>query len=126
MQASVEKQLRIVEDAGGKAYVVEVPPVSAPRQAPLWDLQEARIVIDAADYRIRELFVRGMFLKQAYSISYKLIRRDVRPHDSVPKEELEVPETPGAVVLEGAGTGNPMRDALALSLHELAEARARQ
>jgi hypothetical protein len=63
-------------------------------------------------------------MKQPYALSYKLIRRQVRPSAEVPREEFEVPETPGAVVLEGRGTENPMRDALVLSLRELAETRA--
>jgi hypothetical protein len=63
-------------------------------------------------------------MRRPYALSYKLIRRQVRPSAEVPKEEFLVPETPGAVVLSGAGTENPMRDALVLSLRELAEARA--
>jgi len=125
MQASGEKSLRVLDDAGGKAYLVEIPRVSAPTEAPLWDLLEARVLIDAADYRIRELSVRGMFLKRPYSISYKLIRREIRPTTEVAREEFEVPEEPGALVLKGEGTQNPMRDALAVTLRELAEARAR-
>jgi hypothetical protein len=124
MQASAEKHLKVVEGAGGRAYLIEIPRVAAPGEAPLWDLQEARILIDATDYRIRELAVRGTFMRKPYALSYKLIRRQVRPSAEVPREEFDVPETPGAVVLSGPGTENPMRDALVLSLRELAEARA--
>jgi hypothetical protein len=124
MQASGEKSLRVLDGARGKSYLIEIPRVSPPTQAPLWDLHEARVLIDAADYRIRELSVRGMFLKRPYSISYTLTRRGIRPASEVAREEFEVPEETGAVVLRGAGTQNPMRDALAVTLRELAEARA--
>jgi hypothetical protein len=127
MQASGEKSLRVVHGARGKAYLIEIPHVSAPAKAktPLWDLQDARVLIDAADYRIRELSVRGTFLEQPYSISYTLIRRETRPASDVAREEFEVPLEPGAIVLKGEGTQNPMRDALAVALRELSEARAR-
>jgi hypothetical protein len=125
MQASGEKILRVLNGAGGKAYLVEIPQVSAPSRAPLWDLQEARVLIDAADYRIRELSVRGMLLKQPYRISYKLIRREIRPASEVAPEEFAVPEVAGALILKGEGTQNPMRDALTVTLRELAESRTK-
>jgi hypothetical protein len=82
------------------------------------------VLIDASDYRIRQLSVRGKFLKRPYRISYKLIRREIRAVSEVAREEFELPDEPGALVLRGQGTENPMRDALLLTLRELAEARA--
>ena len=43
----------------------------------MWDLTEARVLIDARDYRVTEFAVSGSFLKQAYSLSYKLISHSV-------------------------------------------------
>ncbi len=38
---------------------------------------EAHVLIDASDYHIVEFAVKGTFLKQPYSVSYRLIARDV-------------------------------------------------
>ena len=42
-------------------YRIEVPSVSAPGTNPIWDLTEARVLIDARDYHVTEFFVRGIF-----------------------------------------------------------------
>ncbi len=118
MQASGDQLLEIVETPEGRQYRIEVPKVSAPVTSPVWDLSEARVLIDARDYRIIELAVKGTFLKQPYSVSFKLNSRSFA--SAVPPETFEVPRQPGEIVISGAGSVLPSRDAMVLALGELA------
>ena len=95
-----------------------MPQVSAPGTNPVWDLTEARVAIDADDYRVRELAVKGTFLKQAYSVSYRLVSRVVET--SVAPDTFVVPQQPGEIVISGDGSAMPARDAMMLALRELA------
>jgi hypothetical protein len=118
MQASGNQLLEVIETPEGRQYRIEVPRVSAPGSNPVWDLTEARVLIDAKDYRVSELAVKGTFLKQAYSVSYRLISRDVVT--SVPHDTFEVPRQPGEILISGGGSALPARDAVVLALRELA------
>ena len=118
MQASGHQLLEVVETAEGRQYRIEVPKVSGPGSNPVWDLTEARVLIDADDYRVRELAVKGTFLKQAYSVSYRLIARDVVT--AVTPDTFEVPRQPGEILISGEGSAVPVRDAMVLALQELA------
>jgi hypothetical protein len=118
MQASGNQLVEIVETAEGRQYRIEVPKVSAPGTNPVWDLSEARVLIDAKDYRVQELAVKGTFLKQPYSVSYRLISRDVVTN--VPPDTFEVPRQPGEILISGGGSAVPARDAMVLALRELA------
>ena len=125
MQASGNQLVEVVETAEGRQYRIEVPKVSAPASNPVWDLTEARAVIDAGDYRVRELAVKGTFLKQPYSVSYRLISRTVV--NSVAPGTFEVPRQDGEILISGGGSAVPARDAMVLALRELARlANARQ
>ena len=88
---------------------------------PLWDLTEARALIDASDYRVTEFAVSGTFLKQAYSLSYKLKTRTVT--SSVPADAFLVPTRPGEIVIRGEGTTVPTHDIVVLALRELTKAK---
>ena len=77
MQASGNQLVETIDGPQGKLYRIEVPRVSGPGTSPVWDLTEARVLIDARDYRVTEFAVSGSFLKQAYSLSYKLISHSV-------------------------------------------------
>ena len=77
MQASGNQLVETIDGPHGKLYRIEVPRVSGPGTSPVWDLTEARVLIDARDYRVTEFAVSGSFLKQAYSLSYKLISHSV-------------------------------------------------
>ncbi len=120
MQASGDQLLQVVETPSGKAYRIEVPKISAPATNAVWDLSEAQVLVDAADYRILELAVKGAFLQQPYSVSFRLLQRDVKPHADVPAGQFEVPDAPGAITFTGEGTAMPARDALVVALQELA------
>jgi hypothetical protein len=117
MQASGNQLLETVETPLGRRYRIEVPRVAGPGTNPIWDLSEARVLIDASDYRVTEFAVRGSFLKQAYSLSYTLISHSVV--SSVPDDAFAVPPQPGQIVITGEGSAVPAHDVLRLALKEL-------
>jgi hypothetical protein len=122
MQASGDQKLSEVDD-GGKAYLIQIPRVTASKGAALWDLEEARVLIDAGDFRIKEFSARGTLLKKAYSVSYRLIRREARAAGDVSAAEFDIPSEPEAIVLTGKGTANPGRDVMLAALREVAKSR---
>jgi hypothetical protein len=117
MQASGNQLLETVNGPNGQLYRIEVPRVTGPGTNPVWDLTEARVVIDARDYHVAELAVRGTFLKQAYSMSYKLISHVLAA--SVKPDAFLVPPQPGEIVITGEGTTVPTHDVVVLALREL-------
>jgi hypothetical protein len=123
MEASGNQHMQVVDGAEGRQYRIDVPSISAAAPAAVWDLSEAHVVIDAADYHIVEFAVKGALLKQPYSLSYRLIRRDVKPLGEVPPAAFDVPVEPGAIVIRGEGSPIAPRDALIAALRELARAK---
>jgi hypothetical protein len=117
MQASGNQLVETIDGPQGKLYRIEVPRVSGPGTSPVWDLTEARVLIDARDFRVTEFAVSGSFLKQAYSLSYKLISHSVV--GSVAAETFAVPAQPGQIVIAGEGSPVPSHDVVMLSLREL-------
>jgi hypothetical protein len=117
MQAGGNQMVETIDGPQGKRYRIDMPRVAGPGTSPVWDLTEARVVIDANDYRITELAVRGSFLKQAYSLTYKLISHSVV--GSVAPETFVVPAQPGQIVITGEGSHVPTHDVVTLSLREL-------
>ena len=120
MQASGNQQLQILDSGSGQQYRIEVPHVSADSSQAVWDLAEAQVVIDADDYHIVAFAVKGTFLKQAYSLSYRLINRVVATGAAVEPGAFDVPQDPGAITIKGEGTAIPGRDVLVVALDELA------
>ena len=117
MQASGNQIVETIDGPLGKLYRIEVPRVSGPGTSPVWDLTEARVLIDARDYRVTEFAVSGSFLKQAYSLSYKLITHNVV--GSVAADTFLVPSQSGEIVITGEGSHVPSHDVVMLSLREL-------
>jgi hypothetical protein len=117
MQASGNQLLETIDGPNGKLYRIEVPHVTGPGTNPVWDLTEARVLIDARDYRVTEFAVRGSFLKQSYGMSYKLISRVIAA--SVQADVFTVPSQPGEIVVTGEGTSVPAHDVVVLALREL-------
>ncbi len=117
MQANGNQLLETIDGPNGKQYRIEVPSASAPGTNPVWDLTEARVLVDARDYRVVEFAVRGSFLKQAYSMSYKQITHTVT--SSVPPGTFDVPLQPGEIVITGEGSAVPTHDIVVLALREL-------
>jgi len=123
MQASGNQQLQVIESGSGRQYRIQVPRVTAQTPNAVWDLEDAQVVIDATDYHIVEFAVKGTFLKQPYSVSYKLIRRAVMTQAEVPAGTFDVPRDAGGITIRGEGSAIPARDALVGALRELARAK---
>ena len=126
MQASGDQQLQVVDRGGETHYMIEVPKVSAQVQNDVWDLAEARVLVDASDYHVVEFSVKGTFLKQPYSVAYRLISRTIGAQAIVQPDTFELPADDNAIRVAGDGSAIPMRDALVLALRELARAKQAQ
>ena len=123
MQATSDPHLSIEDSPTGRNYVVEVPPVTPASGAAAFDLYQARAVIDESDFTIRELEASGALLKQPFAVSFKLLRRSVRPSGDVAAQEFEIAAGPTDVVLEGDSTNNPVADVLTTVLREIGRAK---
>jgi hypothetical protein len=121
MQASGNQLFDTIDGPNGTFYRIEVPRVTGPGTNPVWDLTEARVLIDARDYRVTEFAVRGTFLKQAYSLSYKLISHVLAA--SVKPDAFAVPTQPGEIVITGEGSAVPTHDIVVLALREVTKLR---
>lgn len=121
MQASGNQLLQTLDGPNGRFYRIEVPSVAAPSNNPVWDLTEARVLIDARDFSVAELAVQGSFLKQPYSLSYKLLRHLTAA--TLPADAFAVPAQDGEIVVSGEGTAVPTHDVMVLALRALAQAR---
>lgn len=117
MQTNGNQLLETIDGPNGKLYRIEVPRVAGPGTSPVWDLTEARVVIDARDYRVTEFAVSGSFMKQAYSLSYRLISHLIA--GSVSPDMFTVAKRPGEIVVAGEGSAMPSHDVFMLSLREL-------
>jgi hypothetical protein len=124
MEASGNQSLQVVNTPDGRQYRIDVPRVITGTPAAVWDLTEAHLIVDASDFHVVEFSVKGAFLKQPYSFSYKLLTRDVYAPGSVSPDAFEVPIEPGAIVLRGGeGSPAPAVDAFLVALRELARLR---
>ncbi|HEX6465631.1 MAG TPA: hypothetical protein VFZ98_14315 [Vicinamibacterales bacterium] len=124
MQASGNQTVQIVDAPDGREYRIDVPRVSASTPAAVWDLTEAHLIVDASDFHVVELSVKGALLRQPYSFSYKLLTHDVQSPASVAPDTFDVPVAPGTIVIPaGEGSPVPAADAFVAALRELAKAR---
>jgi hypothetical protein len=121
MQAGSNQLLETVDGPDGRQYRIEMPHLTGSGTNPVWDLTDARALIDASDYRVTEFAVSGSFLKQSYSLSYKLRTRTVT--SSVAADVFLVPVRPGEIVITGEGTTVPTHDIVLLALRELTKAK---
>jgi hypothetical protein len=124
MQASGNQLVETIDGPNGKLYRIEVPSVSAPGANPVWDLTQARVLIDSRDYSVVEFAVQGSFLKSPYSLSYKQLRHLVGA--SLPADAFSVPSQPGEIVITGEGSAVPTHDVVVLALRALAQAKRAQ
>jgi hypothetical protein len=118
MQASGQHLLQTVQNSAGTFYLIEVPQVNTTNLNAVWDLTHARVLIDADNYKIHEFSASGTFMKQPYSVSYKLISSSIGA--KITPDPFEIPAQPDELVISGEGTANPAADALLGSLRELA------
>jgi hypothetical protein len=122
MQATADQKLTTVEEAGETYYAVQVPPVLTEGDA-AWELNEARALIRANDFLLKQLTARGTMLDQPFAISFKLVRRDVTPAAQVQASDFEIRPDPGDIAIEGDATDDPIGDVVRAALKELAMAR---
>jgi hypothetical protein len=120
MQASGHPMLEIVDAPAGRQYRIDVQQPGGRPVSAVWDLTSVRVLIDATDYRISELEASGIFLRQPYSLSYKLIARSL--HAGAPPDFFDVPHQAGEIVLAGEGSALPARDAIVLALRAVGRA----
>jgi hypothetical protein len=123
MQVGADQRLQVIETSTGRQYRIEVPRLTAVTPNAVWDLTEAQVVVDASDYHIVEFAVKGAFLRQPYSVSYRLISRTIAAGASVDVAEFEVPRDPREITIEGEGSAIPGRDVVVVALRELARAK---
>ena len=121
MQASGNQLVETIAGPNGPLYRVEVPRVAAPGANPVWDLTEARVLIDSRDYSIIEFAVQGSFLRSAYSLSYKQLSHAVGA--TLPPGAFSVPAQPGEIVVTGEGSAVPAHDIVVLALRALAQSK---
>ncbi len=123
MQATTNQNLTVT-DAGplGKQYVIQIPAASV-KGGGLFDIDQARVVVAGPDFLIYELEASGTALKQPFSLSFRLIRRDVRVAAGAPSDEFTIKPGAADVVLEAQGSGDPLGDVLVTVLRELARAK---
>jgi hypothetical protein len=119
MQATSDQKLTVLDAPDGKKYVIQIPPVTPRVGAAVVDLYQARAVIDASDFHIREFEARGALLKQPYNVSFKLIRQITRQPADVSPAAFEILAGPGDIVLEGEATNDPLADVVGTVLREL-------
>jgi len=121
MQATSDQKLTVVEGASGRRYVVEIPPVTPTTTATTLDLHRARVVVDAADYRILEFQAAGALLRQPFDVSFTLTSRVTSA--AVTPYPFELEPGPGDVVLHGIAADHPIDELLFTVVRELAAAR---
>jgi hypothetical protein len=119
MQATRDQTLTVHDTPAGRQYVIEMPRVQTGSAASVLDLTSARAVIDGQSFGIQEFEATGSVLKQQYSVSFKLIRRTVRPSVDVPAEEFAAPVTPADAVITSRAENDPISDALTAFVREL-------
>lgn len=123
MQTTADQKLTVVD--GGRQYVIQIPPVTPHDGAGMLDLNQARAVIDGSDFRVREFEASGAFLKQPYTVSFRLERRTAIDPSQVSGTDFAIEPQPGDVVLRGTGTTDLFGDVVGTALRELARAHQR-
>jgi len=122
MQGSADQRVTVADTAAGRRYVITIPP-TAPAQGPVpMELYQARAVVDASTFLIEEFEANGTLLKQPFTISFKLARRVLQPAGAS-SDAFTIGASGDDVVLQGESSVDPMSDALATALRELARAK---
>ncbi len=116
VQASGSRGLTLARSPEGDRFIVQAPGLPAdPGSA--WNLEGARIVVDAQDYHIVELDTRGQMLGRQYHVSFMLRHREVGTQAT--DSDFEFKPEAGDVVLEGPASDNPIWDIGSAALRRL-------
>ena len=106
------------DGADGQRYIVELPETAAAQASPLFDLNRARIVIDASDFHVVEFTASGSAMNAPVSVGYLLLTRTVA--GSLPSSEFELPRDGVATIeLSGEGTAHVPHDVINVLLREI-------
>ena len=119
MQATSDQNLSVVSSAEGTKYIVEIPAVVPSGPGAAFDLYQARAVIDGRDFRIQEFDASGALLKQPYTVSFRLIRREALSPGEVPDQAFTIAASADDVVLDGEASDEPWVDVLTAALREI-------
>jgi hypothetical protein len=119
MQATSNQNLSVVSSPEGTRYVVDIPAVVPSGPGAALDIYQARAVIDGRDFRIQEFDASGALLKQPYTVSFRLIRREALSAGSVPDDAFTISASAGDVVLDGEASDEPWVDVLTTALREI-------
>jgi hypothetical protein len=119
MQANRDQTLTVQDTPAGRQYVVEIPRAHSSTNPGVFDLYTGRAVIDGENFGIQEFEASGSVLRQPYSMSFKLIRRTLRPSADVSADEFAAPVTPSDVVINTSATDDPISDILTAFVREL-------
>jgi len=124
MQARADPHLQTLNTPSGPAYVVEIPTAqaSASSAMPL-DLQRARAVIDATDFRVLEFAAAGSLLNQPFDLTFRLLTQSIIG-GGVPDDVWTIAEDADDVVISGSGVGE-FTDSLSVALRELGKSAGR-
>jgi hypothetical protein len=128
MQTTSDQKLATVQDATGTYYSIQIPPISsdnssdsADHSAPVWDLSEARALIHASDFHLKELTARGTFLGQPFHLAFTLVQHDITT-DPADDSAFAIQPQPGDIQLEGEATNDPPGDVVLAALRALGKA----
>jgi hypothetical protein len=116
MQATSDPTLTQQDTPAGSMYVVETPRVTSPGSAATLDLQHARIVISAGDFRIHEFEAAGTLLRQPFSVSARLLQQNIVDGSSA---NFAIEAGPDDVVLDGLPGEGPIEELLTTIVREL-------
>jgi hypothetical protein len=126
VQASGAHVVREETVADERRYVVELPDAGRDAASPLFDLQHARVVVDANDYHIVEFAAGGAALGEELSIRYRLIQRIVGASLEPASAFALVGADDEVIERRGKGTRDIPGDMLSLLLRELGRSPAPQ
>lgn len=123
MQLTAHDHLTIVGAPEGRQYVIEMPSLPRPPTSVPLEVDQARVIIDGTDFRVRQFTARGVLLGQPFDVAFTLLSQ-VKAATLAP-EDWEIPQGDDDVVIEGEGTGDALGDPMAVVLRELAKTRSR-
>ena len=123
MRETSDPTLTVVTAASGTQYVIEIPAANGTPSAATMELQRARAVVNGADFRLQAFEATGTIFRQPLSVSYKLLRQQVRNPADVPVTEFQIQPGDHDILLRGDPSNQPPGEFVTTIVRELAAAR---
>lgn len=129
-----ESMIRLVQASAGqvvteetigdvKRYIVQLSHGPVGGSASLFDLSQARVVVDGSDFHVVEFSASGAAMGNPISVGYRLLERVVAASPAS-ASEFELPRDDSAAIeLEGEGTRHIPVDVFRLLLREIGRSR---